>query len=355
MSCSPITTSLTVTGGRATGSICSCGTTMSTCLPRVSGLAAPRLGSGTARVSSTVTWMRCQFAGPSSAGIAAHSSGCWNQLVPSSRLRSRWSPGRWSTTTGCTASGCTMSESATWKISHGPTRREQRQLGLRLGRRLGLRRCAPSGSARRAPACRARPWRRRCCRNAARAPGWSSAWRSPPWSGSGTAWSRTPRRRGPPSTRCSRRSSAAAASAPSSCRTGRCPRCSPTRRGRSRWSGRSRPSSGRRRSTPGTAGGPRSRRSCSATNRRPGRRRRSRVFWNGPHAYTVLVASWLTTRLPPGSTSNMKPRISSTRRPTPPTVAEPAIQPCLGAWSPVAPQVDGQRRRPRRAPTIISR
>ena len=53
-------------------------------------------------------------------------------------------------------------------------------------------------------------------------------------SGSGTASCRTPRRTGPPSSRCSRRSSAAAASAPSSCRTCRCPRCSPTAPGRSR-------------------------------------------------------------------------------------------------------------------------
>ena len=48
------------------------------------------------------TSIRCQLVGPSSAGIAAHSSGFWNQLVPSSRLRSRWSPPAPLTTTGCT-------------------------------------------------------------------------------------------------------------------------------------------------------------------------------------------------------------------------------------------------------------
>ena len=34
------------------------------------------------RVGSTATSMRCQSAGPLSAGIAAHSSWCWNQLMP---------------------------------------------------------------------------------------------------------------------------------------------------------------------------------------------------------------------------------------------------------------------------------
>ncbi len=78
----------------------------------------------------------------------------------------------------------------------------------------------PGGAARRPS--------RRCRRTAARGPGSTTASTSPPSSGSGTAWCRTPRRTGPPSSRCTRRSRAGAASAPSWCRTGRCRRCSPT-------------------------------------------------------------------------------------------------------------------------------
>ena len=90
-------------------------------------------------------------------GIAAHSSRCWNQLVPSSRLRSRWSPARPVDDDRLHGrAATTMSESATWKISHGPLVAEQRQLGLRLGLGAWPRRCAPSRSARRAPAGTAR-------------------------------------------------------------------------------------------------------------------------------------------------------------------------------------------------------
>ena len=71
---------------------------------------------------SGLTVMRCQSDGPLSAGTAAQSSGCWNQLVPSSSQRSRISP-RCSgsslgftpfTTTGFVVSGTTRSLSATW-------------------------------------------------------------------------------------------------------------------------------------------------------------------------------------------------------------------------------------------------
>ena len=92
------------------------------------------------RLSSTTTSIRCQSSGPSSAGIAAQSSGFWNQLVPSSRLRSRWSPDRWLTTTGCDVER--HDEVGVLHLVDVPRvrRGDERQLGPRRGLRLGLRR-----------------------------------------------------------------------------------------------------------------------------------------------------------------------------------------------------------------------
>ena len=119
--------------------------------------------------------MRCQSSGPSSAGIAAHSSRFWNQLVPSSRLRSRWSPPRRLTTTGCTVERHDERRCRRPGRCSTGRRGDRRQLRVGSGRRVGLRLglLGEHHQVLHAERLHVRHalGRRRCRRSAARAPG----------------------------------------------------------------------------------------------------------------------------------------------------------------------------------------
>ena len=228
-SCSPISTSLTVDRRELDG--LDRLARARRCRPACRGcrVVGGRSGSGTRRLSSTSTCdalpvgraRRRRASPPTRRGAGTSSCRARGCARAGRRRAGRRRP-------AARRAATTMSESATWKISHGPLVASSVSSGCASAWALGLVGADHHVAHAERLQVRHADRRRRCCRSAARAPGWSSAWTSPPSSGSGTASCRTPRRRGPPSTPCSRRSSAAAASAPSSCRTGRCPRCSPT-------------------------------------------------------------------------------------------------------------------------------
>ena len=137
-SCSSTTTSLTVTAGSATGSIASRGTTMSTCLPRVSGSSALRFGSGTNRLSSTSTWMRCQLVGPV---VGGHRGPLVAVLEPArAELEVALALVAVAPVDDDGLHGERLDDVGVGDLEDLPrsARRQQRQLGLRLGRALRL-------------------------------------------------------------------------------------------------------------------------------------------------------------------------------------------------------------------------
>ena len=109
MKSSPVAVFDTVIVGRSTGFTSPAGATWARFELSV-GLSETRLTS-----------MRCHSFGPPDTGTAGQLAWFWNQEVPSSSHRSRFSQSILATT-GCVASGTMRSESATWYTCHGPER-----------------------------------------------------------------------------------------------------------------------------------------------------------------------------------------------------------------------------------------